>query len=346
MAAAKSVAWTRSGARGWWMRGEIPATLGGAGSSLQFVGIASLADQHSDAKILRMSLVPVPLRIDVSDAAVAKVAQLFEGIFPCIVRRRSEAEADAKIIHARADARASEIKARAEFFLAKKKIGRQANLEEIAAKAMRMVPDTVSADSVDRDWFQHFLECAQDTSNEEMRLLWSKVLAGEISKPGSFSRRTVHLAKLLSVEDARAFSKICQYSFDEDWSRGECFFLYRPGDPDQDFDFDSLSALDATGLIVFAMGMQFSFACTPEQASLCHYHGRKIKPQFGLSSIVTNSALESSATGRMSLGSVAMTKFGRELSALVERQYDDKVWSHLTRWFGRSLEDQGAPAVR
>ncbi|MFH0834239.1 MAG: DUF2806 domain-containing protein [Patescibacteria group bacterium] len=63
----------------------------------------------------------------------------------------------------------------------------------------------VSDDPVDEDWATRFFDFAQDIGNEEMQLVWAKILAGEIKKPKSFSLRTLEVLRNLSAEEAADF---------------------------------------------------------------------------------------------------------------------------------------------
>jgi len=66
---------------------------------------------------------------------------------------------------------------------------------------------------MDFDWFVRFFEDSGNISNEEMQELWAKILAGEIAKPGSFSRRTLDVLRNLSQADAQLFRSLSKYFF-------------------------------------------------------------------------------------------------------------------------------------
>ena len=64
---------------------------------------------------------------------------------------------------------------------------------------------------MDEDWIARFFELAKDVSREEMQKLWGRLLAGEISKPGQFSLRTLEVLRNLSAEEAKLFERACAY---------------------------------------------------------------------------------------------------------------------------------------
>ena len=65
---------------------------------------------------------------------------------------------------------------------------------------------------LDVDWFARFIDCAQDVSDDEMRLLWAKILSGELNKPNSISAMTLETLRNMSKRDAEIFHKLASYS--------------------------------------------------------------------------------------------------------------------------------------
>lgn len=140
------------------------------------------------------------------DTLTGAGAALYE---PTRIRKRAAAEADARMMSAQAEAEAMGMLARAESRIREREVRRQRNLEVITAKAVRELPAAVSGEAVDLDWTAAFLKLAEDVSNEEMQTLWAKILAGEVSHPGTFSRRTLANVGLLSRTDADLLTKFC-----------------------------------------------------------------------------------------------------------------------------------------
>lgn len=64
------------------------------------------------------------------------------------------------------------------------------------------------------DWAAHFYDCSKDCFEEEIRLLWSKILAGEIASPGKFFKRTLTYLKQLEKHEAEWFVNICKYTIE------------------------------------------------------------------------------------------------------------------------------------
>lgn len=65
---------------------------------------------------------------------------------------------------------------------------------------------------IDPDWFSKFMSIAQDVSDKEVQILFSKILSGELNHPGTYSIRTLRVLEGLSSEEAKLFVKSLCYS--------------------------------------------------------------------------------------------------------------------------------------
>ena len=62
---------------------------------------------------------------------------------------------------------------------------------------------------IDDNWLNSFEEEARQKSTEDMQLLFGRILAGEIRKPGAYSIQTVKVLGRLSQNTARLFRQLC-----------------------------------------------------------------------------------------------------------------------------------------
>lgn len=69
-------------------------------------------------------------------------------------------------------------------------------------------------DSIDNDWLHFFFDKAEKVSNKSMQIIWSKMLAGEFNKPGSISRKLMHIISVMDVNSAKSFQTLCLYVFE------------------------------------------------------------------------------------------------------------------------------------
>lgn len=87
---------------------------------------------------------------------------------------------------------------------------KQQNLESIIQKSLSYCSGDEVSNRADQDWFYSFTELAENISNKTMQDLWAKILAGEISSPGSFSLKSLQAFKTMSLHDAKLLAKACK----------------------------------------------------------------------------------------------------------------------------------------
>lgn len=129
---------------------------------------------------------------------------------PTRIRRKARAESDALAIYTDAEIRRNKTLGRAAKRLAFQEYSRQQNIEAIADEALRRLPPKPPEVSPATDWMAQFFDHCKDVSDEDMRDLWSRLLAGELGSPGTFSLRTIDSVRLMSPDDARLFRAFCR----------------------------------------------------------------------------------------------------------------------------------------
>ena len=89
-------------------------------------------------------------------------------------------------------------------------IRQERNIETIFELAAETTTDKdqIADEEVDDDWVIRFFDYAKDINDENMQLLWGKVLSEEIKRPKSFSLRTLDIVRNISKEEALLFQKI------------------------------------------------------------------------------------------------------------------------------------------
>jgi uncharacterized repeat protein (TIGR03899 family) len=96
---------------------------------------------------------------------------------------------------------------------------KQQNLEAVIQKSLEYCSSTEVSDKADPDWFTTFTQLAEDVSNSSMQNLWAKILAGEISQPGSFSTKTLKTFRTMNITDAKLLAKACSLSVSDQSKR-------------------------------------------------------------------------------------------------------------------------------
>lgn len=126
----------------------------------------------------------------------------------------AQAKAEAEIIKFETE---NELIQRTEQRLLTKEVKRQTNIEKtllLAKDDLEQSSEPVSNEPVSEDWATRFFNIAQDVNDEDMQILWARVLAGEVKKPKSFSLRTLETLKNLSSEEAEMFQTAVSLSFE------------------------------------------------------------------------------------------------------------------------------------
>lgn len=101
---------------------------------------------------------------------------------------------------------------------AAKIIKEQLNLDDITLIAAKDLTSENHANMQDPnselsdDWLNEFENLARSKSSEDMKLIFGKILSGEIFRPGTFSIRTIRLISQLDNEAAKIFQQLCNCS--------------------------------------------------------------------------------------------------------------------------------------
>ena len=93
---------------------------------------------------------------------------------------------------------------------------RQANIVSVVQEAAaelggKEVPDR----EPDPDWTARFFDGVKDVSSEDMRKIWTRILAGEIESPGRTALRTLDVLRNMTREEAEIFKLACDFIIDD-----------------------------------------------------------------------------------------------------------------------------------
>jgi hypothetical protein len=123
------------------------------------------------------------------------------------------------------------------------------NIEAIVLGALLVHTESVNDQPVDEDWISEFLEQCKNVSSDQMRSVWSKILAAEVAHPGSFTKRTLSFVRQLSQSEASLFTNFCSFV----WQDSDSMFviLGADGEIPEDLGYEDLVELEALGLIKY-----------------------------------------------------------------------------------------------
>ena len=239
-------------------------------------------------------------------AAKALIEKVSEGIGaaarPWQIRRVAKAEADAAIIAAESHVHITELQQRAVQRFVTEETRKQENIESITYQAAEMLGEEADPSKVDNDWIANFFDKSKIVSDLEAQALWVKLLAGEATEPGSFSKRSVNILADMSKSDALLFNKLCSYSTNSFDRVPLIFDVQNDIYGKQGLNFSVLNDLQSLGLITFSGISGYSTTGLPTDFMI-EYLGRHIR--------ITLNAGNSLDTGQ-----VIFTAAGRQLAAL------------------------------
>ena len=286
---------------------------------------------------------------------------------------------EARVIAAQADARVLQIRAQAhkearELLLADQNHGEpteieigetitervryreQTRLSNIGAvvshAAVELEGKHVGDNNVEDDWIARFFNDIQDVSSDEMHVLWGKVLAGEIERPGGTSLRTLGILRDLDQLTASLFARFCSV----------CVFAFLENDPlidarvpsldghagtnslaDFDLGFGNLNRLQEHGLLISDFHSWFDYGpCIVSDL------GSKPLPSFqhqGREWALV-APTEQRPPRRLALHGVALTVSGRELSLVVDTVPVPRYLERLCQFFAsKKLEMRDVTAL-
>ena len=89
---------------------------------------------------------------------------------------------------------------------------RQRNIGAVVGQAAaELEGKEVQDHEPDHDWTARFFNEVQDVSSEEMQVLWARILAGEVERPGNTSIQTLSILRNMARRDAELFVKFCGF---------------------------------------------------------------------------------------------------------------------------------------
>lgn len=241
---------------------------------------------------------------------IEKISDAMGALYkPRQIKRIAQAEAEAEKIKALAGIEVTEIQRRALVRFVQEEGKKQENIESITANATTQLDDA-KPEAMQEDWISYFFEKCRNVSDIEMQGFWSRLLAGEANKPGSYSKRTIELISTLDKSDAHLFTKLCTYAI----TGVDVFPLVLDQNADiykkNGIHFASLIHLDSLGLIKFNNLQNFMLQDMPQKA-LLHYY-----------SIPVSFTLKAESKNNLQIGHVILTKTGQQLAPICGARMD------------------------
>lgn len=245
---------------------------------------------------------------------------------PHHVRRMARASADAEKIRALSQVELTEIQARTFNRLIVQEERKQENIEKITAQAAEALPNDAKTDDLSEDWIAHFFKQCDAVSDEQMQSLWASLLAGEATKPGTYSKRTVNFIGGMDKRDAELFTKFCACV----WNiAGPTALVFDHDDQvyeKMQINFGTLQHLSAIGLISLQALGGF------EHQRL----GKHLRVYYGHRAV--NLEFASDNGNSLILGKSVLTDVGVQLCSLCKVEQNDEFFDYvLGKWSAKEI---------
>ena len=254
---------------------------------------------------------------------------------PHQIKRKARAEAEAEKIKAIARIELNELERRAVERFVHQETRKQANIEDITAQAAATLPPEAKVENLEEDWIAHFFKQCDTVSDKEMQSLWARLLSGEATNPGTFSKRTVDFISTIDKKDAALFTTFCQFV----WMVGDATPLIYDTKNEiytkHGITFAALKHLDAIGLISFESVSGYARTGFGKYAH-AFYYGRPTAIEFPGD---TNNQLET--------GHVLLTSTGKELVPVCGSSPNQDFYQYvISKWHteGKILSSVGIGA--
>ncbi len=258
---------------------------------------------------------------------VEKVCNAIEGLAkPFQIKRTAKAEAEASIIEAKSQIEITELHRRAFIRFLNEEGKKQENMENITRKAIIHLSDSSNPQDIEDDWITNFFDKCRIISDEDMQLLWSKILAGEANSPGTYSKRTVNSLGSLDKSEAELFATFCSFVW---FLKGAGIPLIYDTDAsiykDKGINFGSLLHLADIGLIDFeGLG---NYTHKVPQNIVISYYENNVTLGFKLPE---NNIFD--------VGNVILTQIGQQLVNICESKPIDGFYDYVNeRWTKEEL---------
>jgi hypothetical protein len=261
------------------------------------------------------------IKVD-SEAAKALIEKIAEGIGghfkPFQIKRVAKAEAEAEIIRAKAQIEIDELQRRAAARFIAEEAKKQDNIENITRKAIPLLRESATPKKMENDWITNFFDKCRIISDDEMQVLWAKVLAGEANSPGNFSKRTVNCLAYLDKRDAESFTSLCRFAWDIGFPSPIIFNSEAEIYVKNGVNFNILKHLEDIELINIESVFMFKLKKQPQRI-IIEYYGSPLKILFNKPD-----------GNEFPIGHAVFTKTGAELAGICGAEPIDGLVDYAT----------------
>lgn len=251
----------------------------------------------------------------VSDA----IGVLYE---PRRIKKKAEAEAEAKKITLLSDIELNDIEQRGLQRMIKQQARKQENIEDITMQAAKQMKEEDNISEIEDDWLVHFFKECENISDKEMQYIWAQILSGEAKKKGMYSKRTINLLSSLDKTDADLITTLGQFIWQAKEPIPVLIDLEIDCIKNSGLTFSKLIHLDSIGIITVGTGYSLNFNGTRGQI---FYFDKTINFDF--------SKTQNPHTNSVQIGQALLTSTGMELIKICGAKPNYEFFEHcISHW--------------
>lgn len=241
------------------------------------------------------------------------------------------ARAEVAIRRAEAEAEIERLRCTTADYVFDRELRKTKNREALLAEAQKSLPAPgapVSDDPVSPDFVHTFFDEFDGISDPEIHKIAGRLLAGEVSNPGTFPRRTIRVLRDLESQDFKDFQTVCRFGMVVGKYTPVIFDFDDKIYSDQGVTFGKIQNLDSLGLVSVAGVAGFLHRGLPARFQVGY--GKQI------------AALElTEDKNQIAIGKVMLTEAGRKLAPLTRASVVPGFFEYtLEKWRAQKIKAQ------
>lgn len=201
----------------------------------------------------------------------------------------------------------------------KKYIKQQKRCKSIANKAKEFIENTAEPENISEDWLEFFFDKAKLVCNDDMQLIWAKLLSEEANNPGTINPSLLHTMSIMRYDQALFFSNISRFVLRE-FKKDNVHLLIFIRHTDSDITPSKLKDLERLGLIECNFEKEYIF-----KNKKWLTYGNKVLTIFG----------DPKNNKKIKAGNVIFTYDGEKLYSLINQscEYRSEILDYIIQQF-------------
>lgn len=188
------------------------------------------------------------------------------------------------------------------------------NMTDIIIKALPLLEDNANPKDLDDDWIMDYFDKASKIQSDDLKYVWGQILAEEVNKPNSISKRLLHNLFLMSRNDANNFIKLSQFCFYE-WHSNKVFpivFIKGYEDTYSKYGLTTGALKELENLFLIDLNYDSGFAFKKEMTLRYTNHIITLQPR--------------AENVKIHFGHVRLTSDGEALFNIIDKQNNDQIF--------------------